>query len=175
MFPSESIWVRPNARENGFMIQIKNPQGLVWNGWGEFYARPGDEMAQPGQEYDLQEIVARQAQEFPDIQLPLVPMEQINPPVRISNEPISVENGPIQIQNNPIENRPVPIEPAPLENGPIPHAQPGPWENPNFHDHGPMQNEHPQIIIDNVNFYQEGDPGVQLIYVEENNHEEFSD
>ena len=160
MFPTESIWVRPNARSNGFMMQIKNPQGLVWNGWGEFYARPGDEMAQPGQEYDLNVILERQAQEFPDIQPPLVPVEQIQI-VPIANDP------------NPVGQ--VPIEPAPVENGPIPHGRPGPWENPQFLDHGPMQNEQPPFIIDNVNYYQEGDPGIELIYVEEHHHEEFSD
>ena len=177
MFPTESMWVRPNNRSNGFMIQIKNPYGLNWNGWGEFYARPGDPMAQPGQHYDMEEIMEQQAQQFPDVHLPLVPMEQIQPD-QIQFVPADQIQPVEQIQPDQIELVPVENEPGPLDfdpEGPIPHAQPGPWENPTFNDHGPMENDWPRVIIDNVNFYQEGDPGVQLIYIEENNHEEFSD
>ena len=87
------------------MIKIRNRQGVVWNTWAEFYGRPGDiNMVQPDRQIDIDEVIDQRANEMPDIQLPLVPIEEI-PAVPIENDPAEIP------PDAPLMNEPVLINP----------------------------------------------------------------
>ena len=89
-------------RANGFMIKIRNRQGVVWSTWAEFYARPGMVVVEPDRLIDIDEVIDQRANEMPDIHLPIIPMDDI-PAVPIENDPadmlpnVPFMNGPVQI------------------------------------------------------------------------------
>ena len=142
-------------RSNGFMIKIRNRQGVVWNTEAEFYARPGENVREPGREININEVIDQRANEMPDIQLPLVPWEQI-PAVPIENDPEEVP------PNAPIMNGPVQFVPQQIMMEDAPQQ---------IFDVGAFQ----PIMVDNAGHFQNGDPGVNLLYVDDDFYEEFSD
>ena len=192
------VVVIPNLRETGFTIRLRNKFGLNWQVNAEFYGQTVE--ARPGQEVD--DIIYDFVREFPNVHAPEFhmptqqPQIEHNPDLDIEQDfdqngriiPMSADINQNQIQNLPIgppengsmENNDL-IELQPLENIQMENVsnepQPVveiPQENIVPIEPEPMPAVQRDIIVDNVLHYREGDPNVNLLYIPDDEIEDYN-